>query len=780
MQKTLVTQPGEILQNLQPPEVPLGILSTFAAEQFGLSGDWTPLVGERDQNFRVTDADGIQWVFRLCNPHENTSIFECQIKALEHLKRTDPSLPVPRVLKTLNGQSMKMLRWEGVDHCVIVLSFLPGEVIGTTQLTNEQLYLVGQLVARLGKALRGFNHPAPSSRYLAWDHRRLPELLHHVDILPEVERAKARQILGDFCENILPNIDRLRSQIIHGDAHPDNTLIHDGALSGIIDFGDMVFGALVQDLSNTIADFIFPGADNTRIIYEIVKGYQSVTPLEEEEIDVLLPLIETRLLMTPLIVSLRSSGGAAQASYADVSKRAFPLLSELEASRELISNAARRAAAFTQKNSALPSSFSEMLERRRKVMGNNLYMFYDSPLHLVKGEGVWLTASDGKRYLDCYNNVPHVGHCHPCVTGSISRQSHILNTNTRYLSEQSLSYAERLTSTLDRSLSAVVYVNSGSEANDVAWRMAKAWTGRAGGLAMEYAYHGITDAIDPFSPSNDLASWKFPHMRLIPAPDDYRGIYKRGEPNLAQRYADLADQPIEELSLSQFGVAAFMVDSAFMTNGMIEAPLGYLSRVVDKVRKAGGLFIADEVQSGFGRMGSAFWGHQHHGVIPDFVTIGKPAGNGHPIGIVITRPEILDHFTKTATFFSTFGGNNVSCAAGLAVLDVIRDEALVENAKATGAYFKARLLELKRKYTLIGDVRGTGLAIGVELVRDHNTLEPANTETKRLANLVRDQGVLIGTEGVHGNILKLRPPLVFEPHHVDIVISALDKAFGDL
>ena len=375
-----------------------------------------------------------------------------------------------------------------------------------------------------------------------------------------------------------------------------------------------------------------------------------------------------------------------------------------------------------------------------------------------------------------YNNVPHVGHCHPYVVEAIARQARTLNTNTRYLTEQSIQYAERLTATLDESLSAVLYVNSGSEANDVAWRMAKAWTGNSGGLAMEFAYHGITEASDAFSPSNAVQQWNAPHVRLLPPPDDYRGPYKRGDNALAERYADLADVPIGQLAQSAYGVAAGMVDSSFMSNGMLEAPSGYLSRVVDKIRAARGLFIADEVQSGFGRMGTAFWGHQHHGVVPDFVTIGKPAGNGHPIGIVITRPEILDHFTKSAPFFSTFGGNNVSCAAGLAVLDVIKDEALVENSKTTGAYLKSRLLELKKKHNIIGDMRGTGLALGVELVRDHNTREPAATETARLVNLVCDEGVLLGSEGVHGNILKIRPPIVFQQFHADIVVAALDNA----
>jgi 4-aminobutyrate aminotransferase-like enzyme len=234
------------------------------------------------------------------------------------------------------------------------------------------------------------------------------------------------------------------------------------------------------------------------------------------------------------------------------------------------------------------------------------------------------------------------------------------------------------------------------------------------------------------------------------------------------------------LAESGHGIAAAMIDSAFMTNGMLDAPAGYLRAVCDRVRAAGGLFIADEVQSGFGRMGTAMWGHQHHGVVPDFVTIGKPAGNGHPIGAVITRPEIVEHFTRRAAFFSTFGGNNVSCAAGLAVLDVIRDEDLVNNAKVAGAALKQGLAALQSRHALIGDVRGVGLAVGVELVRDRRTLEPATQETTRLLSLIRDEGVLVGSEGRRGNILKIRPPIVFTAGHAALAVAAVDRALSRL
>jgi len=297
---------------------------------------------------------------------------------------------------------------------------------------------------------------------------------------------------------------------------------------------------------------------------------------------------------------------------------------------------------------------------------------------------------------------------------------------------------------------------------------------------MEYAYHGITDAVDAFSPSGHYSSDIAPHMRTLASPDDYRGPHRRGESNLAARYADYTDKAIASLQETGIAPAAFMVDSAFLTNGMPNVPQGYLRAVFAKIRAAGGLCIADEVQSGFGRMGAHMWGHRHHGVTPDIVTIGKPAGNGHPLGVVITRPEIMEAFLRETAFFSTFGGNNVSCAAGLAVLDVIEREQPIDNATETGAYLKQRLRRLMDRHELIGDVRGSGLSVCVELVRDRDSLEPAKTETDRILNLMRDEGVLVGNEGLHGNIVKIRPPMVFRREHAEMVVNALDRALSQL
>jgi len=771
-----------MLDTLRPPAVPLDVLQSFALETYGLGGAWSALEGERDQNFRIKAADGRSAVFKVCHPAEGDTVLQCQAEALEHIGETDPSLPVPRLIRTRGGEALARLTHGGDCYPVMVLSWLDGRVLGGETLAADGLFGMGQLLARLGVALRGFVHGAPAERGLVWDTRHVLGLRGQVANLPEADRDLATQVLARHEAVTAPALRRMRSQIIHGDVHPHNALIDgNGCISGIIDFGDMVHGPLILDLANAAGDFLSPQQDVVETIFHLVRGYRSVTPLEEAEADALIDLIDVRLLMTPLVDALKASNGIASQGYFEAfNSRSMPMIREMRRiGHDALRAIVRRAAAFSATPPAHPRTADEAIARRRKVMGDKLYVFYDPPLHIVKGEGVWLTASDGRRYLDCYNNVPHVGHAHPYVAEAIARQARTLNTNTRYITDQAIEYAERLTALASEGLTSVTFVNSGSEANDLAWRMAKAFTGHSGGLCMDFAYHGVSEAIDAFSPSNSVEHWNAAHIRLLPSPDTYRGAFGPAE-DVGERYAALADPLIADLQERGIGVAAAMIDSAFMTNGVLDAPPGYLRGIVDRVRKAGGLFIADEVQSGFGRMGPSFWGHRHHGVVPDFITIGKPAGNGYPLGVVITRPEILSHFLQFGPFFSTFGGNNVAGAAGMAVLDVIRDENLLENARGVGRHFRKGLAELGNKHALIGDVRGVGLATGVELVHDRASKAPAGDVMHRLLNLIRDEGALVGGEGRHGNVLKIRPPIVFSRADADFAVAAIDRALGRL
>jgi 4-aminobutyrate aminotransferase-like enzyme/Ser/Thr protein kinase RdoA (MazF antagonist) len=425
-------------------------------------------------------------------------------------------------------------------------------------------------------------------------------------------------------------------------------------------------------------------------------------------------------------------------------------------------------------------SQEQLLERRAALLGSELEIFYDRPVHAVRATGARLIDASGRAYIDAYNNVPQVGHCHPAVLETLTRQAATLNTNTRYLFTSVLDYAARLTDTLPEGLSMCTFVNSGSEANDLAWRIAKAYTGHDGAIVLRDAYHGITDAVFDFSPKMRDDADIAPHVATIPAPDDYRGPHRRGEPDLGERYAAYVDEAIGVLRRRGHELAALYIDPGLMSSGILEAPEGYLPTLFARVRAAGGLCVADEVQSGFGRMGTHLWGFDALGGVPDIVTLGKPIGNGHPLAALVTRPEILRSLTQRTDVFSTFGGNTVACAVGLTVLDVLEREGLRENALRVGAHLKARLQKLAARHPLIGDVRGSGLIVGVELVRDRESLEPAAQEAHAVMNRMREDGVLIGLSGMHGNVLKVRPPLAFSESDAQRLADALDRALGSL
>lgn len=423
---------------------------------------------------------------------------------------------------------------------------------------------------------------------------------------------------------------------------------------------------------------------------------------------------------------------------------------------------------------------SGLLERRSRLMGPNVSTFYDEPVHLVKGEGVWLWDADGRKYLDCYNNVPHVGHCHPAVVEAICRQAATLNTHTRYLHEGILDYIERLTATFADPLSTAILTCTGSEANDIALRMAEAVTGRRGVIATDHTYHGNTTAVSQLSRTNPPTGGYGSHVRHVPAPDSYRPLGGKAGQAHADAFAHSIAQAIADLNKTEHGFAALIICPYFANEGFPDLAPGWLDAAAKAVRGAGGIIIADEVQPGFGRIATHMWGHQRIGLAPDIVTLGKPMANGHPVGGVVTSPETMAAFRKSFRYFNTFGGNPVSCAAAGAVLQVLHEERLMENAKTVGDYAREGLRKLAEKHAVIGDVRGSGLFFGAELVRDRSTREPATDYTGRVANEMRRRGILLNKLGIHYNTLKIRPPMPFSRENADHLLSTLDAVLSEL
>jgi 4-aminobutyrate aminotransferase-like enzyme len=426
------------------------------------------------------------------------------------------------------------------------------------------------------------------------------------------------------------------------------------------------------------------------------------------------------------------------------------------------------------------ASTAALLERRFRVLGKHSPLFYDKPLQLVRGEGVWLYDAAGKRYLDAYNNVPHVGHCHPRVVDALCQQARTLNTHTRYLDEMVVNYAERLLATFERSLTKVFFCCTGSEANELALRIARECTGNMGIIVTDFAYHGNTAAVAQISSVFTAPEKRGRFVRTVPVMDPYRERNGRADEALSEAYALDVQRAIDDLAGDGVKLAAVLFCTAFSSEGLPAVPKGYLAKVARIVRAAGGVLIADEVQAGFGRFGSHMWGHEMLEATPDIVTMGKPMGNGHPLAAVVTTADLMERFTAQNMYFNTFGGNAVSSAVGLAVLDVLKDENLLDNARAVGNYVIASLQDLQRKRPIIGDVRGRGLFFAVEMVIDRGTKESASAQTGKIVNAMRDRGVLISRIGQGDNILKIRPPMVFSTENADLLVTTLDGVLSGL
>lgn len=415
-----------------------------------------------------------------------------------------------------------------------------------------------------------------------------------------------------------------------------------------------------------------------------------------------------------------------------------------------------------------------LIERRKRVLGRQVTTFYDRPFAPVRGEGVWLFDADGNRYLDCYNNVPHVGHCHPKVVEAITKQAATLNVHTRYVHEGVVAYGEKLTSKFQHDLSTMIMVNSGSEANDIALRMAQAVSGNTGVIGTDNTYHGNTTAVSQLNATKVPVGGYADHVRKVPAPDNLHPV-GGSRAQQAQAFAAGVKTAIAELQATGHGVCALIICPYFANEGFPTLEHGFMDQAIAAVRQAGGLIIADEVQPGFGRIGSHWWGHEKLGFAPDIVTVGKPMANGHPVAAVVTRHNVLEAFQDAFKYFNTFGGNPVSAAAAMATMNVIEDEELVENARTVGNYAIEELGGLAGKHDLMADVRGSGLFFGAELVRDG---KPATDICRKIVNEMRNNGVLLSSVGRFHNALKIRPPCVFSKENVDQLVDVMDHAIA--
>ena len=749
----------------------------LARQLYELEAEASALPSERDQNFLLRLRTGERFVLKIANASDGLALLEAQNAALEYVRRR--TTLCPRVIPAVTGAAIaECVSSAGARNLVRLLTWVEGEPLASVPDHSPDLLAdLGRSVARLDTALDGFEHPA-IHRDFYWDLAQGLPLVRAG--APLVEDPALRALVTRVAERIeredAPRLARLRRAAVHNDPNDYNVLvslppeggshgIERGKVTGILDFGDIVHSYAIADLAIAVAYAVLGKPDPLAAAVAVVRGYQEIRPLDEDEIGALFGLVLLRLC-TSVCVAARQQRQRPDDPYLAVSQepiaRTLPVLAALDP-----------AAVERAFRPARGPSVDETLAIRRRVTGANLSVAYRRPVKAVRGWMQYLYDDAGRRYLDAYNNVPHVGHSHPRVVEAVTAQLGLLNTNTRYLHDNLAAFAERLTATLPSPLGVCYFVNSGSEANELALRLARAHTRRRDVIVLDAAYHGNTTTlvdISPYKFNGPGGDGAPPWVHVLPLPDTYRGRFGREDPRAGEKYAEFARHVRNP--------SAFIAESAPSVGGQIILPDGYLGNVYAIVRAAGGVCIADEVQTAYGRMGTHFYAFEAQRVVPDVVVLGKPIGNGYPLGAVVTTPEIAASFANGMEFFSTFGGSTVSCAAGLAVLDVVRDEGLQDHAREVGEALLAALHAIAGRHPLVGDVRGSGLFLGVELVTDRATREPATAEAAAVVDRMRERGILLGTDGPHANVLKIRPPMPFTRDNASELAAALDEVLG--
>ena len=758
-----------------------GPLIAVLQRHYGLSGSLRPLGGE-NENFCLEVGDGRRFVVKL------NALNDDGRAAVEHeiVERALPAMGdvrLPRVVPTRDNELFATWqRPDGSAESLRVLTYIDGTPWEQAPpATPARLRDLGRVLATFDRALESLTPPLAAMSH-RWDLTSAGQHRARVRFIETADRRRlAERMFHWWAALAAPRLNQLPHSVIHGDANDENVLVDADRVSGVLDLGDALVNPTVCDLAIALAYAMLETSDPLAAAAAVVAGYQSVRPLHATELDVLFPLVCGRLATTVVTAAERRQIDRSHRSWFITEDKAWRLIAKLAAidpqeARDRLGHGPQATGHGLQTRGDRRGG---LVASRHVHLSRALSIAYREPLEIVRGEGQYLFDRRGRAYLDLVNNVCHVGHCHPRVVEAAHQQMARLNTNTRYLYDQLTDYAGRLAATLPAPLVVCFFVNSGSEANELALRLARAHTARRDVLVVEGAYHGNTNTLIEVSPYKFLGKGGTgvaePWVHVAPVPDGYRGRRQGVDRNTGEAYgADVA----EMVNAAGSRVGAFLVESLMSCAGQIVPPPGYLQTAFRAVRSAGGVCIVDEVQVGFGRVGSHFWGFELQQVVPDIVVMGKPIGNGHPLGAVVTTPEIAASFENGMEFFSTFGGNPVSCAVGLAVLDVIRDEQLQARAQSVGTRLADGLRALSARHELIGDVRGAGLFLGVELVRDRQTREPATAEAADLINRMKDRGVLLSTDGPFENVLKIKPPMVLTEADVDMVVRLLDDELG--
>ena len=732
-------------------------------EYFGVDGAPSELPGYVDVNIRLDSTDGRSWVLKISPRTQDRATIRLTEHAMAAVKSS--SFLSPRAVPTSNGEPYATLP----DGSVARLhTWVNGMSYADQGHPPGAACSIGRTAGEIVQCLSAIDTDVHRPDRL-WDLRFCADtvagLSHHL------KRADRRSMVDAIVDRVasIP-FDDLPVQVIHGDLNTSNLLLQDDAVIGVIDFGDARRTIRISELAIACAYAMLHQDDPVAVASQVCSGFREFSRPSNTEADHLFDLILGRLATSVCIAASLSTDNPHQHDTADAT---WELLARLTSADMDAISTELRAAALGQ-GPAEPDQ--QQIRKARTVLGPSLSLSYDEPLHIMRGSGQYLYDHRARRYLDCVNNVAHVGHSNRRVTDAAVKQMAVLNTNTRYLHENVLRYARRLAETMPEHLDTVFVVNSGSEANELAIRLARTVTGRRDLVCFRDGYHGNTSTLIEVSPYKFDGPGGIGRQRgvhVLPSPDAYRTPRFAG-PGAGANYGADAERILEDTS-----PAALIAEALQGCGGQLVPAAGVLEAAYGVAHELGGLVIADEVQTGMGRVGRAFWAFQLFDVTPDIVTIGKPAGNGHPLAAVVTTSAIARAFDNQMEYFNTFGGNPVSAAVGNAVLDVIFDDELQHNADVVGAAIMDRLWSLAERHPQIGDVRGAGLFIGAELVTDRESKAPAPDVASAVVEYAKAHGVLLSIDGPHHNVIKIKPPLVFTIEDADRLGSVIDHALGD-
>ncbi|WP_034061080.1 aminotransferase class III-fold pyridoxal phosphate-dependent enzyme [Lacinutrix jangbogonensis] len=715
-------------------------------------------------------TDSAKFIFKTYAYSEDMlAIIEAEISVLNALENEN-MFPKPIAFK--DGGFLKIAELNTTKTICRVLSFLEGDFLGDITHTPSLITSIGTFAAQLDLQLLKLNNYVLKARQWEWD---LQYLNLNKKYIYAIEEASDRHLVSYFFQqfdlHVSPILPELRKSIIQNDVNEWNTLVKNNTVSGLIDFGDLAHSPLINELAIAIAYACYDKDNPLEWAIYLIKGYHEVLPLEEKELDILYYLIAGRLC-TSLCNAAHSKKVNPENSYASSSeKNALKMLHLwIKINPIHAKNDFYKAAGF---KITTPKPITQLIAKRHEFTSEIVSLSYDNPIYMIGSAFQYMYDGYGNTFLDAYNNIPHIGHAHPEITKIASQHIGTLNTNTRYVCDAYSEYAEALLSKFPEALDTVFFVNSGSAASDLAIRLANTHTKQNTIMVMEHGYHGNTQMaldISHYKYNNKKGQGEKNNIIKTIIPDTYRGQYTTNDGSAGKAYAKDAMVQIENSSSK---ISAFITEPIVGCGGQVPLAKGYLKALYPAIRKQGGVCISDEVQTGFGRLGDHFWGFEAQDVIPDIVILGKPIANGHPMGAVVTTKAIADSFGKGVEFFSSFGGNPVSCKIALTVLQDIETSQLQQNAKVVGDYYQALFNKLKEKYKCIGDVRGSGLFIGVEIVKE-NSIEPNTALAKYIKNELRDRFILISTDGPFDSVIKTKPPLCFTKENAKLVVDTVE------